>query len=329
MVTRLPKTLPAFLLLMAIMLPVQAQQPPTAAQEELPVVFETVDVQVINIDVVVTDRKGNPITGLTLDDFEIYEDGTLQKLTNFYEVRGRKALQTGAPETEPRTEPEAAPAHLSRKIVFFIDNVSLAPFNRNRVFRAMKKFAASAMGPDDEAMIATWNRSMTIRVPFTSNVDQILRSLDEIAGESAYGISRESDRRTVRQQIKDAQGYGEAVVLARQYAQSVEHDLRTTVSGLKGLMQTTAGIEGKKVFVVTTEGLEMQPGADMFYYVEDVSRQQWGNSAGAGMLEGMAFQNAYLLQSIAHEANANGITLYTIHAGGLVGMSSTSADQQE
>ena len=37
--------------------------------------FDTVDVNVVNVEVIVTDKDGNPATGLTRDDFEVFEDG--------------------------------------------------------------------------------------------------------------------------------------------------------------------------------------------------------------------------------------------------------------
>ena len=48
---------------------------------------ETIEVRVANVDVVVRDRHGNPVVGLTKDDFELFDDGARQNLTNFYEVR--------------------------------------------------------------------------------------------------------------------------------------------------------------------------------------------------------------------------------------------------
>ena len=48
---------------------------------------ETIEVHVVNVDVVVTDREGNRVRGLTKDDFELYEDKRPQTITNFYEAR--------------------------------------------------------------------------------------------------------------------------------------------------------------------------------------------------------------------------------------------------
>src|SRR5947199_275699 len=127
---------------------------------------------------------------------------------------------------------EEIPDTLRRRIIFFIDNLSLMPFNRNRVFKEMKEFAKNVMRPGDEAMVATYNRSMKVRVSFTRDPILIAQTLDIIAGESALGVSNKSESRDVQKRIEDAQTYDEALATARSYSQSVEHDLRQTVSSL-------------------------------------------------------------------------------------------------
>jgi VWFA-related protein len=42
-----------------------------------------VETQLVSVPAVVTDRNGHPITGLRLDNFEVFEDGKPQRLTNF------------------------------------------------------------------------------------------------------------------------------------------------------------------------------------------------------------------------------------------------------
>jgi VWFA-related protein len=292
-----------------------AQQP-----AELPKLVESIDVRVINVDVVVTDRKGNPIKGLTKDDFELYENGRVKPVSNFYEVvatpKPAPAPPTMQPaEPKPVVKAEPIPDNQKRRIIFYIDNLSLAPFNRNRVFTAMKKFIDEVMRPGDEAMIATFNRSMKVRVPFVRDPVQLKQTLDVIAGESALGVSGKSERKDTQGRIDDAQSYDEAVSIARTYSESVQHDLRQSVESLNGLMTTLAGVEGKKVLVLTSEGFPMQPGREMFTHVDEVGRtKSWGSSS---MLEGMSFDSNSLIQSVARTANANGITLYTVHAGGL------------
>jgi VWFA-related protein len=311
-----------FALLLLAAAPLVAQQPQQQpSPSSLPKLVESIDVKVINVDVVVTDKKGNPVNGLTKDDFELYENGQPKLITNFYEVEGKKTTNvsiTPAGAEKPITElkPEEVSENLRRRIIFYIDNLSLMPFNRNRVFKEMKDFAKSIMRPGDEAMVATYNRSMKIRANFTRDPALIQQTLDVIAGESALGVANKSERRDYESRINDSDNYDDAVAIARQYAQSVEHDLRQSVESLNGLMTTLAGVEGKKVLVLTTEGFQMQPGREMFYLVDDLSREK-GWPTGGTMLEGMTFNESNLLQGLAKTANANGITMYTIHAGGL------------
>ena len=301
-----------------------AQQPQPQQSTEIPKLTETIDIRVINVDVVVTDKKGNPVTGLTKDDFQLYENGVPKTISNFFEVEGPKALHvavTPAPGAQAQAQPapttrEEIPENLRRRVIFYIDNLSLAPFNRNRVFKEMKEFAKNTLRPGDEAMIATFNRSMKIRLPFTRDTTAIQQTLDAIAGESALGLSNRSEARDVQKRIQDAQSYDDALAQARTYSESVNHDLRQSVESLNGLMTTLAGVEGKKILVLTTEGFQMQPGREMFYLIDEVSKEK-GWNGGSSMLEGMSFDAGTQIQSVARTANANGITLYAIHAGGL------------
>src|SRR5439155_7562243 len=140
------------------------------------------------------------------------------------------------------------------------------------------------------------------------------------AGESDLGVANKSARRDFENRINDAQGYDDAVATARQYSESVMHDLRQSVESLNGLMTTLAGVEGKKILVLTTEGFQIQPGREMFYLVDELAREK-GWPAGGTMLEGMGFNDSTLIESVAKTANANGITMYTLHAGGLAAAS--------
>jgi len=325
-----------FLSLMANpgVVPAQSQNQADSASK----LMETVDVRVINVDVVVTDKKGKAIQGLKRDDFQIFENGVPKKVSNFYEVRGNKTFDAEsepapadvAPATATAPPPplraDDIPEHMRRRIIFFVDNLSLAPFNRNRVFKEMKEFASTVMRPGDEAMIATFNRSMKVRVPFTRDAKQIQQALDGIAGESAMGASNKSELNQTEDRIRDAQSYDDAVATARSYSESVEHDLRQTASSLNGLMSTLAGVEGKKILVLTSEGFQISPGKEVFYFIDDVAKDKQWNNAGSSIVESMSFDSTSLIQSIAKTANANNITMYTIHAGGLGAMIENSAE---
>src|SRR5258706_7527759 len=70
-------------------------------------VSETIDVHVVNVDVTVTSKSG-PVRGLTRDDFEIFEDGRRQTITNFY--ASDETRTTGAARTDSATSTTPAEA---------------------------------------------------------------------------------------------------------------------------------------------------------------------------------------------------------------------------
>ena len=312
-------------------LPLSAQRKP--AQPEQPKLVENIEVRIINVDVIVTDKRGNFVPNLKPEDFTILENGVVKPITNFYEVQGSVAKNVlgEAPAPPPETTSPAlaaktVPENMKRRIIFYVDNLSLSPFNRNRVFQEMKDFVNNVMRPGDEAMIATYNRSMKVRVPFTPDRNALITMLDSLARESGLGIAAKSERRSTEDRIRDATSYNDAISIARSYASSVEHDLRQSVASLNALMTTLAGVEGKKVLVLTSEGFPMQPGREIFYFIEEQGREKGWQFSGSTMLEGMSFDGSSLIQSVAKTANANGITMYTVHAAGLTGGTEMSAE---
>jgi VWFA-related protein len=313
----------------ALTLPLAAQR--RQAEPEPPRIVENIDVRVIDVDVIVTDRRGNFVPGLKAEDFEIYENGVKKAISNFYEVEGNRAKNIVADEVGAKVEnrpaaEEPVAEEMKRRIIFYVDNLSLNPFNRNRVFEQMKTFVKEVMRPGDEAMIATYNRSMKVRVPFTRDASQIESILDSLARESGLGVNVSSERKSTEDRIRDASSYDEAIVTARTYASSVEHDLRQSTSSINALMSTLAGVEGKKILVLTSEGFPMQPGREMFYFIDEIGREKGWSNVGSSMLQAMNFDGASLIQSIAKTANANDITMYTVHAAGLTGGSEMSAE---
>ena len=64
------------------------QSPAIRAQapQAPPSVTFQVEVNYVDVDVVVTDEQGNFVSGLTREDFEVLEDGKLQKVDTFVYV---------------------------------------------------------------------------------------------------------------------------------------------------------------------------------------------------------------------------------------------------
>ncbi len=67
-------------LLLLLLVPRLLAQDATGESPERPFI-DTLDVNVVNIEVFVTDKQGNPVTGLTRGDFKVYEDGRPIEIT--------------------------------------------------------------------------------------------------------------------------------------------------------------------------------------------------------------------------------------------------------
>jgi hypothetical protein len=114
--------------------------------------FESIDVSVVNVDVYVTDKKGNRVNGLTRDDFEILEDKKPMAITNFYAVDEGRPVPTAeelanpappGPAAVPGMPPEI-PEDQRLHLVVYIDNFNIHPFSRNKTFTALREFCARA-----------------------------------------------------------------------------------------------------------------------------------------------------------------------------------------
>ena len=181
---------------------------PSAAPDDLQVFVDTVNVQVVNVDVYVTDKKGNRVTGLTRDDFELYEDRRPVKITNFYAVEGGRPLEgptvsalptgaTAAPQPlpyEPRLA-EDVPADQRLFLVVYVDNFNIHPANRNRVMQDLGYFLSTEVKPGDEVMLVSYDRSLKVRRPFTADPAVVARSLEELERLTGHASSRDDERR--------------------------------------------------------------------------------------------------------------------------------------
>src|SRR6266850_1492452 len=88
-----------------------------------------IDVSLVNVDVTVTSH-GSAVRGLTRDDFEVFEDGVLQPITNFYAIGG--GADAAGPAGADAGGPSLDDERFRRHILLLIDNTHLTKFSRNR-----------------------------------------------------------------------------------------------------------------------------------------------------------------------------------------------------
>ena len=96
----------------SLLTPVVGQNPAPAPRQNAPVTTTTaqddvvrVTTNLVQVDVVVTDKEGKQVTNLGPEDFEIFENKEKQKITNFSYVSTRSGATSA-----PQVAREAAPA---------------------------------------------------------------------------------------------------------------------------------------------------------------------------------------------------------------------------
>src|SRR3954468_14717561 len=175
---------------------------PAFSQQQQPTFFsETIEVRVINVDVIVT-KDGKPATGLTKDDFQIFEDGKPQAITNFLEVREEEAPRVQQPGTAAAA-PVAPTDPRARNIVVFLDMTTMAPLARDRVLEPMSKFIQHTTRAGDHVMIVSWNPGLKVDLPFTNDVATATKTLDKLTGTTTQAIFSQRDLESAKQPIRD------------------------------------------------------------------------------------------------------------------------------
>lgn len=302
-----------------------SQQPPQPAPASS-FFSETIEVRVINVEAVVTDKKGQPVGGLTKDDFEVFENGQKQEITNFNEIRMPQGPQTASTAAaQPATEVPAE--QRSRKVVLFIDNSGLRPHNRNRILPAMKTFMHKTLRPSDQVMIAFWNPGLDIRLPFTNDFAAADKILDDTAKQNALGAQFEIERRMMERQLVDApKDYAMrqekppidvGLSIVRVYATKQVHEQHEAVEAFKALLASMRGTEGRKAAVYITERLDENPGKAAFDFLDQIKDQYAGGQFASLDAEAQSYLDHELVPSITKIANSSGVTLYPMDAAGL------------
>jgi VWFA-related protein len=304
------------------------------AGEEPGFFIDTVNVSVVNVDVYVTDKQGKRVNGLTRNDFELYEDGRPVAITNFYAVENGKsttaeppppAAQAAAGTPAPHLPLERVPTPEDQRLrlVVYIDNFNLHPFNRNRVMREVRAFLNEKLGRDDQMMLVSYDRELHVKHEFTGDASAIAAGMVDMEKVSAQGVHGDSDRRDVLQKIEDSTTVGEALGYASTYAESTYNDLSFTIDALKNITDSLAGLPGRKAILYVSDGLQMIAGQDIFYAVQNKYGEQ-----STGLTQQFQFDVSKRLTELTAQANANRVTFYTIDAAGLRVYSSVTAENQ-
>lgn len=145
-----------------------------------------ISTNLIQLDVSVTDKKGNPITDLKQDEVEIYENGKLQKISNFTFAPGtrteakegkKEGAKTGAPMLP--TAP-IRPEQVRRTIALVVDDLNLSFGSTFWVREALKKFVDEQMQDGDLVAIIRTGAGVGALQQFTADRRQLQLAIDRV-----------------------------------------------------------------------------------------------------------------------------------------------------
>jgi VWFA-related protein len=124
------------------------QQPASPDQQPT---FRT-GINTVRVDVIVTDRQGNPVTDLKLEDFEIAEDGKPQQAETFRLIKIDTTTQPAYTSRAIRSrndEETAAADENSRIFTIFLDDYHVRKETSMSVKKPVVEFIANQLAPGD------------------------------------------------------------------------------------------------------------------------------------------------------------------------------------
>lgn len=328
-----PATFPLRLILAAALLasPALAQAP---AQESEPSFFESIDVNVVNVEVYVTDREGKRVQGLTRDDFQVLEDGKPVEITNFYAVSGGQVSQAASTEPEAAEAQAQEPAAVSEDqrlyLAIFLDNRSLLPSTRNHILKAVQEFV-TRLRPEDRILIAAYDGSVRIRQGLTNDPATLSAALQDMAKVAPGGVARNSDRRRLLAEIDAAYPVGgpeagenqreqAAILLAeqlynniKQYGMQVSEENRVAMIQLREFVDSLAGLPGRKALLYVSGGFALRP-IESFMRAWEQKFAILGDRVGYSPFDATRDDLTPMLQQLIEHANSNRITFYSLGA---------------
>jgi VWFA-related protein len=223
--------------------PTPPQPPPTpdpqAAQSEQPVFRGGVNF--VRVDVIVTDRQGNPVSDLKQTDFEVTEDNRPQSVETFRLVK----IDTTTPAYTQRSirtradEETAAADENARIFVFFLDDYQVRRETSMAARKPLVEFVQTQVSPND-LLGVMYPLTPLDAVVLTRNHEGIARTLAQFEGRKYnYEPKNATEERYVY------------------YPTEVVEQIRRQVSlsALKGLsVKLGAMREGRKAIVLLSEG---------------------------------------------------------------------------
>lgn len=319
---------------------------PAAAQSPTPVgsVTDSARVSIVNVEVQVTDRTGRAVPGLTAADFQLFEDGKAVALTNFYVGDGFAAPAEPAPgPTAAALTSTAVPSQTLTEtqalhLVVLVDGLNIGNVSRNVAIDAIAAAIESRLRQGDDVLIASFDRTLRIRCPLTTNVKGAAAALRAIKKEGSEGQFFATDRIQLldrmlmveprgpedQRAIREDKLLDTEVTIQKLWA--LEQDLFESAGQL---VDSLAGLSGRKALLFVSEGLPTQVGRAVF---DELAARFVTTISGSvpvqvpSEVDRTRYNLNAQLSSLGVRANAGRVTFYPVDARLYRGLGAVDAE---
>ncbi len=285
--------------------PAQGEASPDQPQRPT---FRT-DINFVRVDVIVTDKKGEPVTDLTEKDFQVWEDGQPQDVESFKLFKIDALTQTTPARPIRSTYDEESEAQRPdvRLFAFFLDDYHVRRGNSMRSRIALADFVRRQIAPQD---------MVGLMYPLMPTGDVIMDRNHEATAHAIEQFDGRKYNYVPRNQFEEQYANYPASIV-----EQVRNDV--SLSALKGLIIKLGGLrEGRKALILVSEGYTDYLPPQM----RSQNAQLRGGSAdpfaGDSMVEQRErfFNQAQMmsrLKDIYDLANRNNVSFYAVDPRGL------------
>jgi VWFA-related protein len=307
--------------------PQQSPRPPSSPTQPKPSSDEDQDVvrittNLVQVDVVVT-KDGKQVTDLKPEDFEIFEDGKPQKITNFSYVSNVPAGgSSNASSSSPRDKnapviPAVVRPHDARRTVaLIVDDLGMSFESMSQTRRQVRKFVDEQLQPNDLVAIIRTGGEVGSLQQFTTDKRLLYSALEHLkwnhcSRTSAYVFAPAGRLSNPDPNAGPCGG----------------HVINATLSILRFVMQGMRDLPGRKAVVVFSDNLPIQqqePGPLMLGARRD---EQTGSGSGTDNPYDNSISYMAQLQKIAELAIRASVVIYAADTRGLQYTGPTAADK--
>jgi len=280
--------------------------PAAAEPQEAPPTFPA-QVEQVTVDVVVTDKKGEPVTGLRKEDLQIYENGVAQAIVSFDAIEVAAAA-AGKPGPRPRVSANTSNERRrpGRTFVIFFDDIHLTPFTAQRAKAAVADFLRTEAREGDRVTLVAAGGGAWWSTRMAAGRDEMIDLVKRLQGRAVpeTGRDRMSEYEAMRIHVlrdemimNRVQRRFEAagVMTATQQSQhvtgprAVEDPLvtgraaeiyfaaaarnRITLEALERSLKALIDVQGRKSLILASDGFIYDPQLDLFKKLVDASRR--------------------------------------------------------